>query len=75
MPESHIGNSRNDSFLLQIMKLTDGKGVNLVLNSLAAEKLQISIQCLSVRGRFLELGKFDLVNNESLGEYKEYLLT
>lgn len=49
------------------MRETRGKGVDLVLNSLAEEKLQASIRCLGLNGRFLEIGKFDLNNNTPLG--------
>jgi fatty acid synthase len=46
---------------------TDGKGVDLILNSLSEEKLQASLRCLANGGRFLEIGKFDLANNSPLG--------
>lgn len=42
--------------------------MDLVLNSLAEEKLQASVRCLAQHGRFLEIGKFDLFNNHPLGE-------
>ncbi|XP_046964244.1 fatty acid synthase-like [Vanessa cardui] len=63
LKDSHIGNSRDTSFEHMIRKETNGKGVNLVLNSLADDKLQASIRCLGYRGRFLEIGKFDINNN------------
>lgn len=50
------------------MKETNGRGVDLVLNSLAEEKLQASVRCLAKGGRFLEIGKFDLAKNNMLGE-------
>jgi len=49
------------------MSETNGRGVNLVLNSLAEEKLQASVRCLAPGGRFLEIGKFDIDNNSNLG--------
>ena len=49
------------------MHRTNGRGVNMVLNSLAEEKLQASIRCLARHGRFLEIGKYDLSNNTPLG--------
>lgn len=64
--ESHIGNSRDTSFAEMILTQTKGKGVDLVLNSLAEEKLQKSIKCLTRGGRFLEIGKFDLQSNNPL---------
>lgn len=50
-----------------IIELTNGEGVNIVLNSLAEEKLLASVNCLAWGGRFLEIGKFDLSNNNPLG--------
>ncbi|KAK8766988.1 hypothetical protein V5799_006227 [Amblyomma americanum] len=42
-------------------------GVDVVLNSLSEDKLQASVRCLAVDGRFLEIGKFDLSKDSSLG--------
>uniref|UniRef100_A0A1I8NSS5 Fatty acid synthase n=1 Tax=Stomoxys calcitrans TaxID=35570 RepID=A0A1I8NSS5_STOCA len=67
LKDSHIGNSRDSSFEQMVMRETQGKGVDLVLNSLAEEKLQASVRCLGLNGRFLEIGKFDLSNNSPLG--------
>ncbi|XP_015113057.1 fatty acid synthase [Diachasma alloeum] len=67
IPDDHIGNSRDTSFEQWIMDKTHGKGVDIVLNSLADDKLQASIRCLAEGGKFLEIGKFDMVNNSSLG--------
>lgn len=52
------------------MKLTKGRGVDLVLNSLSEDKLQASVRCLAKDGRFLEIGKLDLSNNSPLGKYQ-----
>uniref|UniRef100_A0A8C4XT47 Fatty acid synthase n=1 Tax=Falco tinnunculus TaxID=100819 RepID=A0A8C4XT47_FALTI len=62
-----FASSRNTTFEQHILRVTHGKGVNLVLNSLAEEKLQASLRCLARHGRFLEIGKFDLSNNSQLG--------
>jgi len=66
IPNNHIGNSRDTSFEEMIMRQTRDRGVDIVLNSLAEEKLQASVRCLANRGRFLEIGKFDLISNNSL---------
>ncbi|XP_055376639.1 fatty acid synthase [Condylostylus longicornis] len=65
--ERYIGNSRDSSFEQMVMRETQGRGVDLVLNSLSEEKLQASVRCLGLNGRFLEIGKFDLSNNNPLG--------
>ncbi|XP_039571793.1 fatty acid synthase [Passer montanus] len=62
-----FSSSRDTTFEQHIRRVTNGKGVNLVLNSLAEEKLQASLRCLARHGRFLEIGKFDLSNNSQLG--------
>ncbi|XP_072763175.1 fatty acid synthase-like [Anoplolepis gracilipes] len=66
IPEDHIGNSRDTSFEQMIIQKTRGRGVDIVLNSLIEEKLQASIRCLAKGGRFLEIGKFDMVSNNPL---------
>ncbi|KAL7049985.1 hypothetical protein ACKWTF_003930 [Chironomus riparius] len=65
-PEN-IGNSRDTTFEDMIMKRTRGKGVDFVLNSLAEEKLTASVRCLGKGGKFLEIGKFDMANDNKIG--------
>lgn len=67
LTDSNIGNSRDTSFEQLIMNETNGRGVDMVLNSLAEEKLHASLRCLAEGGRFLEIGKFDLSNDAPLG--------
>ncbi|KAG5885209.1 hypothetical protein JTB14_012232 [Gonioctena quinquepunctata] len=67
LKDEHIGNSRDTSFEQMVLTQTDGRGVDCVLNSLAASQLQASVRCLAVGGRFLEIGKVDLSNNSPLG--------
>ncbi|XP_043664579.1 fatty acid synthase-like [Vespula pensylvanica] len=64
--DNHIGNSRDTSFEKMILQQTDGAGVDIVLNSLAEDKLQASLRCLAHRGRFLEIGKFDFAANNQI---------
>lgn len=66
IPESHIGNSRDTSFEEMILRETNGRGVDMVLNSLADDKLQASIRCLADFGRFIEIGKYDIIQNNPL---------
>lgn len=67
IPDDHIGNSHNTSFEQMVLQQTNGAGVDIVLNSLPEEKLQASVRCLGLGGRFLEIGKFDLTVNNPLG--------
>ncbi|KAK0741973.1 hypothetical protein B0T21DRAFT_408828 [Apiosordaria backusii] len=63
----HIFSSRDASFATGIKEMTDGKGVDVVLNSLAGTLLQESFNCLAPFGRFVEIGKRDFELNNSLG--------
>lgn len=66
LKQHHIGNSRNINFVQMVMKQTRGRGVDVVLNCLAEEKLQASLRCLAKGGKFLEIGKFDLLRDNSI---------
>jgi fatty acid synthase len=67
LKQEYIGNSRDTSFEDMIMKNTNGKGVDYVLNSLTDEKLQASIRCLAEGGKFIEIGLSDIIQNNKLG--------
>lgn len=56
-----IGNSRDTTFENMVMRGTNGRGVDYVLNSLSDEKLQASLRCLARHGIFLEIGKYDIM--------------
>ncbi len=63
----HVLDSRSLLFADDIEIITDGQGVDIVLNSLAGEAMQRSVDCLKPFGRFIELGKRDFFANTRLG--------
>ena len=63
----HVMDSRSLDFAETIMTLTDGEGVDIVLNSLSGEALTKSLEVLAPFGRFLEIGKRDIYDNRALG--------
>jgi acyl transferase domain-containing protein/NADPH:quinone reductase-like Zn-dependent oxidoreductase/surfactin synthase thioesterase subunit/NAD(P)-dependent dehydrogenase (short-subunit alcohol dehydrogenase family)/SAM-dependent methyltransferase/aryl carrier-like protein len=65
-PEN-IMNSRTLAFADEIMEKTNGKGIDVVLNSLSGEAIFKSVRCLSAYGRFVEIGKTDIYRNSKLG--------
>ncbi|XP_045464695.1 fatty acid synthase-like [Harmonia axyridis] len=67
LSDQSIGYSRDTSFEQFILSETHGRGVDVVLNSLAKDQLFASVRCLANNGRFLEIGKVDLSNNSRLG--------
>ncbi|RAQ68107.1 polyketide synthase, partial [Aspergillus flavus] len=66
IPRTSIFNSRNASFRESLMKATNGRGVDIVLNSLAGELLHASWECVAQFGKMIELGKRDFLTNGML---------
>ncbi|KAL7620421.1 hypothetical protein AAE478_009416 [Parahypoxylon ruwenzoriense] len=66
IPPSHIFSSRKSGFAEKIMRMTGGKGVEIVLNSLAGELLKETWDCIATFGYFLEIGKRDIYANTRL---------
>ena len=60
----HVMNSRTLDFADDIMRLTGGEGVDVVLNSLTGEALQKSFDVLKPGGRFVEIGKLGILTAE-----------
>ena len=57
MGVTHVYNSRSTDWFDDLMRDTDGKGVDVILNSLAGKHQRLGIQALRSSGRFLEIGK------------------
>ncbi|KAG7038038.1 reducing polyketide synthase [Colletotrichum scovillei] len=66
IPEKHIFNSRDASFAKSVMRITSGRGVDCVLNSLSGELLRTSWECLATFGTFVEIGLRDILDNTRL---------
>lgn len=65
----HVMDSRSLDFADEVMRLTDGRGVDVVLNSLAGEFITRSLSVLAPYGRFLEIGRKDIYQNSQIGLY------
>ena len=59
--------SRSLAFADEIMAATDGRGVDVVLNSLSGDAMLKSLEVLAPFGRFLEIGKRDIYENRDVG--------
>lgn len=46
---------------------TGGVGAHVVVNCLSGSLLHASVRCVASFGRFIQLGKFDLEENNSIG--------
>jgi acyl transferase domain-containing protein/NADPH:quinone reductase-like Zn-dependent oxidoreductase/acyl carrier protein len=69
----HIMDSRSLAFADEVMAITHGEGVDVVLNSLAGEAIPRSLSLLRANGRFLEIGKRDIYEHSRLdmGHFKK----
>ena len=63
----HVMDSRSLAFADEVLELTEGEGVDLVLNSLAGEAIDKSLSILRPFGRFIEIGKTDIYKNRKIG--------
>ena len=66
IPTDHIFNSRTTEFAPKLMSLTNGQGVNVILNSLTGDILDASWRCIANGGTMVELGKKDMLDRNSL---------
>ena len=61
--EDHIFSSRTNAFRKGIKKMTGGKGVDVILNSLSGEMFRESCDTVAPFGRFVEIGRKDLMDD------------
>ncbi|MFF8543701.1 SDR family NAD(P)-dependent oxidoreductase [Streptomyces werraensis] len=66
LSDDAIANSRTTEFADTFLAATGGKGVDIVLNSLAGDFVDASLRLLPRGGHFLELGKADVRDPEHL---------
>ncbi|KAJ6044919.1 uncharacterized protein N7446_003115 [Penicillium canescens] len=62
----HIFDSRSTSFAPNLLERTQGRGVDLVLNSLAGDLLLASWDCVAEGGIMVEIGKRDFMSHAML---------
>ncbi|WP_431903491.1 SDR family NAD(P)-dependent oxidoreductase [Micromonospora carbonacea] len=60
IPDSHLASSRTLDFETHFLATSGGRGVDVVLDSLAREFVDASLRLLPRGGRFVEMGKTDL---------------
>jgi acyl transferase domain-containing protein/NADPH:quinone reductase-like Zn-dependent oxidoreductase/acyl carrier protein len=61
-----IASSRDDGFKRKFLDATDGEGLDVVLDSLAGELVDASLELLPRGGRFIEMGKTDIREAEKV---------
>jgi len=64
----YITDSRKPkTFYEDVMKWTNNEGVDFVLNALAGDGITYGLKCLKKGGRFIEIGKKNIIINTPLG--------
>jgi NADPH:quinone reductase-like Zn-dependent oxidoreductase len=66
IPRSRIFDSRGSSFVNDVLRETQGRGVDLALNSLSGELLHATWRCIAKWGTMVEIGKRDLLGAAKL---------
>jgi len=66
----HVMNSRSLDFADEVLAITGGKGVSIVLNSLNGAFIPKSIEILEQGGRFVELGKIGIWDEERVSQLR-----
>ena len=66
VPAANIYNSRSITFAADLMRATNGYGVDVILNSLTGDLLDESWRCIANGGTMVELGKKDMLDRNYL---------
>ncbi|HWX46140.1 MAG TPA: beta-ketoacyl synthase N-terminal-like domain-containing protein, partial [Solirubrobacteraceae bacterium] len=70
LDRAHIASSRDLGFREKFLAVSGGRGVDVVLDSLAGEFVDASLELLARGGRFIEMGKTDIRDpGEVAGRY------
>ncbi|QSZ32263.1 hypothetical protein DSL72_001837 [Monilinia vaccinii-corymbosi] len=62
LQDDHVLSSKDASFAADIMRITNGRGVDVSLNSLVREQLRATWNCIGYHGRHIELGQTDILD-------------
>lgn len=66
----HVMNSRTVEFADQILAITGGRGVDIVLNSLTGQYIPKSLAALAQGGRYVEIGKIGIWTKEQMAQQR-----
>ncbi|NUS73212.1 MAG: SDR family NAD(P)-dependent oxidoreductase [Corynebacteriales bacterium] len=66
IPQDHLASSRTLEFAEQFMRVSNGEGMNVVLNSLAGEFVDATLDIMHPKGRWAEIGKTDIRDSKQI---------
>ncbi|XP_044760998.1 fatty acid synthase-like [Coccinella septempunctata] len=67
--DRQILNSNDSTFEPALLTATGGAGADIVMNCLSGPLLQASMGCLADYGKFIQYGKYDVDENNSIGMF------
>ncbi|KAH7075847.1 polyketide synthase-like protein [Paraphoma chrysanthemicola] len=73
IPRTHIFSSRTLDFSKGIRRLTQGRGVNIAISSLAGEAARESWNCLASFGRLIDVGEKQSTTNLPMGKGRMFV--
>ncbi len=68
LDQGHIASSRTPEFKQRFLEETGGRGMDVVLDSLAGELVDASLELLPNGGRFIEMGRTDIRDPTGIAE-------
>ena len=74
IPENRIFNSNDIQFKYEIMKITKGKGVDIVLNSGMGTDQEASLECVTKESRFVSINKRQTIDTKSFLNNISYIV-
>lgn len=66
IPRDRMFSSRETTFSTELMRATNGRGVDVCLNSLTGDMLHESWRCIAENGSLIEIGKKDMLDRNTL---------
>ena len=66
IPRARMFSSRSTTFAAELLRVTNGRGVDVCLNSLTGDMLHESWRCIAENGSLIEIGKKDMLERVHL---------
>ena len=70
IPRSQIFDSHSNAFMNDVLAATNGRGVDVALNSLAGELLHATWKCIAPFGAMIEIGKRDFYGHAKIDMFQ-----
>jgi len=69
----HVCGSRDDGFVEEVLRITEGKGADVVLGALPPQLVQANLDCIFDRGFFVDMGKIGVPEAKEIARLRPNL--